>query len=155
MKRNLSFVAATLLILQSAAGQQSLSVERIVAELAPGNHPSQGFVRDYAFLLEQRLGQLEDFAAFLASKRPSLCNLLCEKNVTAGYFRSEVLGPGELVQYALTATCYGVMQGSRHRGQALDDLETILGKQNWYVQEQSLSDIDKLNIRTSIGDLIT
>jgi hypothetical protein len=142
------------LLCSSAEAQTSQGVKAVVDELAPGVHPGRSFVEAYAAVIAPQLTNLDEFAAFLSTNQTQICNLLCQKHVTGAFFKGDARGPGDLIRYVFTATCYGIIPSMRHRGLALADLETVLGNQTWYRDSRNLSEYDKLVIRDVLGDAL-
>jgi hypothetical protein len=137
-----------------ARAQSQTSIQVVIDELAPTGHDGRSFVETYANVVANRLTDLDDFANFLKTQKPEICNLLCQRHVTGAYFKGDARGPGDLIRYVFTSTCYGVIPSLRRKGLALADLETVLGSQNWYRDPTKLSTYDKIVIRDVLGDAL-
>jgi hypothetical protein len=84
------------------------------------------FVQAYVPVLVETLKPLDNFVAVISGKEKQACNLLCEEHFVPAFFAQDDVSVADLVAYAFTATCYGLLPGTRHRERALEEFEATL-----------------------------
>jgi hypothetical protein len=141
----------------SFANAQTVA-DRIVAGLKANTDTAWGaqkekFVRTYVARLEQRFGSFETFPLLLEKKQEAACNILCEAHVLPAFRLDQHPTIVDLILYALSNTCYGVLPGEKHRNLALEDLISalkeaplsglVLNKGEWKTVREDLGDVLK------------
>jgi hypothetical protein len=148
-------------ICQSASAQgtvepayQSAVVDALLSNNpAIRNNPTQlKFITALAKNFAAPLNGFQRLTRAFGSPGEPVCNLLCQKNITAAFWLDAKATPLDLVRYVHTATCYGHMK--KTRGLALALLEKSLGEiDNDAYVKLFVSNNDRYFIRFTLGDL--
>jgi hypothetical protein len=110
------------------------------------------FVRSYVARLEQRFGTFETFPLLLEKKQEAACNLLCGAHVLSAFRLDKHPTIVDLILYALSNTCYGVLPGEKHRNLALKDLASALEESP--ISGHTLSPGEWKTVREDLGDVL-
>jgi hypothetical protein len=148
-------ISVQLIVCGSNARAQTVA-DRIVAGLkantdAVWGEQKEKFVRTYVARLEKRLGPFTTFPLLLEKKQEAACNVLCEAHVLPAFRLDKHATIVDLILYALSNTCYGVLPGEKHRKLALDDLASalkeaplsglVLNKGEWKTVREDFGDV--------------
>lgn len=117
-----------------------------------GLAPATDFFRLYALDLENVLGGVENFRAYLAGTGPEPCNGPCKGGLVPRFTVKEKLGVTDVVRYVLTATCYGYIPEGTRRFDAVRRLDRVLAEVD--IQALPLSDRDKVFLANEMGDML-
>jgi hypothetical protein len=118
------------------------------------NDIQKRFVRAYASASSTSLNGFENFIRGLEDPSKPICNYLCQRRVAAAFWFDTKATPIDLVRYVFTATCFGLRPGPTHRGAALKQLESALGKvADDELRQLFVTNQDRYFVRVLLGDV--